>query len=98
MNLCVIAARGLHCGRQLDRVDIAGLHFCLDEEMQNAGEGFLEESENADFGLIDDGLRPMFDGPEIRRDLDALDTKELAGLVPEVSGLFLAVRQKFHLF
>ncbi len=85
MDTGVIAARRLHCWRELHHVDIARFHFDLHEKIKDAVELFGQDSQNADFGLVDDRLRPLVDWAKISFNPNPLDGEKLAARMNQVS-------------
>ena len=47
------------------------------------------DAENADLGLIDDGLLPLAQPADVGLDLDAMDAEELAAAMDEIARLVL---------
>ncbi len=82
----VVAARGLHGGRQLEQVRIPRLHLRLHQEMQDAVELFRQNSQDAHLGLPDDRLVPFREKSGRGTDMKPLDREEAPRTVHQISG------------
>ncbi|KAF5032385.1 hypothetical protein DSECCO2_617840 [anaerobic digester metagenome] len=83
----IVAARGLDRGRELEHVDVAGLHLGLHEEVEHAVDLPGEQAQDAHLGLVDDGLVPGGDGAAAGLHADAFDGEEFSGAVSQAQGI-----------
>lgn len=89
--LGVVAAGRLHGRRQLHRVDVAGLHLGLHQEVQDAAELPDQDAQGADLGLDDDRPGIARGGAVAVLGAQPLDGEEPAAAVAQVPGAGLAV-------
>jgi hypothetical protein len=79
----VVAAGGLHGGRELEQPVVARFHLRLHQEVQDAVDLLGQNAEQADLRLHDDRLLPVL---SVVVHPHALDAEEPAGVVREVAG------------
>ena len=81
----------MHRWRELHQADVARLHLGLEQEVEHAVEEFGEDTEHADFRLVDDRLLELDDGGEVGSGAKALHAKEVPRVVHQIAGAIFDV-------